>query len=372
MHAPGGSMSTASVRACVRDIASGRPGWTAALVQPPRLHGAILWVQARTQARALGAPEVSRYPARMRIRPDVLVLGGGGSLGEAWMMGVLAGIEDAAGFDLRECESFVGTSAGAIVAAHLVSGRPPRRPSAVGTELELGLTHAGRGLAVAAIAAARRAGSFALAAASTFAPLALGVAAPGGAVLRSVLLRGLPRPSDTLAQLRTEVEESPARFDGRLRVTAVDRGSGRRVVFGSPGAPAATVAEAVEASCTVPWLFAPVQIGGREYVDGGVWSPTNLDAAPAGRDTHVLCLNPTASIAPRSALLAVIRNVSRSAVSIESLALRRRGAAVKTIAPNAECAAAMGTDVMAREPRSRVLDAAYRQGLLVAGGDRRW
>ena len=45
-------------------------------------------------------------------RPDVLVLGGGGVLGEAWMMGVLAGIEDATGFDLRDCEYFVGTSAG--------------------------------------------------------------------------------------------------------------------------------------------------------------------------------------------------------------------------------------------------------------------
>ncbi len=288
------------------------------------------------------------------------------------MMGVLAGIEDAGGFDLRQCESFVGTSAGALVAAHLVAGRPPRRPSSVGTELEARTAQAGQGLAVAAIAAARRAGSFALAAGSAFAPLALGAAAPGGAVLRALLLRGLPRPSHTLAQLRRQVEESAARFDGRLRVTAVDRGSGRRVVFGSPGAPTATVAEAVEASCTVPWLFAPVQIGDREYVDGGVWSPTNLDAAPAGRDTHVLCLNPTASLRPSSTLLSVIRNVSRSAVSIEGLALRRRGAAVKTIAPNAECAAAMGSDFMAREPRARVLDAGYRQGLLVAAGDRRW
>ena len=86
------------------------------------------------------------------------------------------------------------------------------------------------------------------------------------------------------------------RFDGRLRVATVDRRTGRRVMFGSPGAPMATVAEAVEASCTVPWLFAPVVIGGREYVDGGVWSPTNLDAAPAGRDTHVLCLNPTSAV----------------------------------------------------------------------------
>src|SRR5436309_3594394 len=64
----------------------------------------------------------------MRSRPDVLVLGGGGVLGEAWMMGVLAGLEDANGIDTRQAEYFVGTSAGAIVAAHLVAGRTPRRP----------------------------------------------------------------------------------------------------------------------------------------------------------------------------------------------------------------------------------------------------
>ena len=308
----------------------------------------------------------------MRSRPDVLVLGGGGVLGEAWMMGVLAGIEDAAGFDLRDCESFVGTSAGAIVAAHLVAGRAPRRPSSVGTELELGSSGPARGLAVAAVAAARRAGQAALAASATFAPLALGVAAPGGALLRALLLRGLPRPPDTLTRLRDQVEQSAARFDGRLRVTAVDRGSGRRVVFGSPGAPTATVAEAVQASCTVPWLFAPVRIGTREYVDGGVWSPTNLDAAPAGRDTHVLCLNPTANLATSHAMLTVMRNVARSAVSIEGLALRRRGARVRTVAPNAECAAAMGSDFMDQEPRTRVLSAGYRQGLLVAADNRRW
>ncbi|MDQ6834965.1 MAG: patatin-like phospholipase family protein, partial [Actinomycetota bacterium] len=234
----------------------------------------------------------------MNTRPDVLVLGGGGVLGEAWIMGVLAGIEDATGFDLRDCEAFVGTSAGAIVAAHLVSGRSPRRPSAMGTDLQLADPQPVRGLAVAALAAARRAGAFALAASSTFAPLALGVAAPGGALVRAMLLRGLPQPPDALTQLRAQIERTAARFDGRLRVTAVDRRSGRRVVFGSPGAPRATVAEAVAASCTVPWLFAPVTISGREYVDGGVWSPTNLDAAPAGRDTHVLCLNPTASLSP--------------------------------------------------------------------------
>lgn len=280
------------------------------------------------------------------------------------MMGVLAGIEDGTGFDLRDCEYYLGTSAGAIVAAHLIAGQPPRRPSSVGSDLERpAASRPVDGLAAAGLAAARRAGAWALAAGATFAPLALGLAAPGGAVARTLLLRRLPRPKDTLADLRRNIERLDPRFDGRLRIAAVDRGSGRRVVFGSPRAPRATVAEAVEASCTVPWLFAPVEIDGREYVDGGVWSPTNLDAAPAGRDTHVLCLNPTASLPGASGVLAVVRGVSRTAVSVEALVLRRRGAAVQTLAPNAECAEAMGTNFMDREPRGRVLAAGYRQGL---------
>src|SRR6516165_8614987 len=125
----------------------------------------------------------------MRSRPDVLVLGGGGVLGEAWMMGVLAGVEDATGFDLRRCEYFVGTSAGSIVAAHLAAGNAPRRPPAVGTEIEVATPPAITGLAGAAVDAARQAGAWAMAAASTFAPVALGVAAPGGAVMRALLLR---------------------------------------------------------------------------------------------------------------------------------------------------------------------------------------
>jgi NTE family protein len=236
----------------------------------------------------------------------------------------------------------------------------------VGTELELAQPQPAGPLATSALQAARRAGEWAMAMGAMFAPLALGLAAPGGAMLRTALLRGLPRPRDNLSGLRDEVERTGATFDGRLRVVAVDRRSGRRVVFGSPGAPRARVPEAVEASCSVPWLFAPVTIAGREYVDGGVWSPTNLDTAPAGRETHVLCLNPAGNLIGTNSLLGVVRNVARSAVSLESMTLRRRGAAVQTIAPNVESAAAMGTNFMDREPRARVLAAGYRQGLAVA------
>ncbi len=302
----------------------------------------------------------------MITRPDVLVLGGGGVLGEAWMMGVLAGVEDASGFDMRGCEYFVGTSAGAIVAAHLIAGKSPRRPSTIGTELEVASTAQANSLASVAVHAARRAGEWAVAAGASFAPLALGLAAPGGAMLRAAMLRALPRPKDSLQALHDEVARSGARFDGRLRVAAVDRRNGRRVMFGSPRAPNASVADAVAASCSVPWLFTPVKIDGREYVDGGVWSGTNLDAAPAGLQTHVLCLNPTANITGNHSVLALVRSVARSALSIEAMALRRRGAAVQAVAPSTESAAAMGTNFMDREPRSEVLSAGYRQGLALA------
>ncbi|HWF24977.1 MAG TPA: patatin-like phospholipase family protein [Solirubrobacteraceae bacterium] len=303
----------------------------------------------------------------MLLRPDVLVLGGGGILGEAWMMGVLAGIEDAAGLDLRECEAFVGTSAGSIVAAHLAAGRSPRRPSTLSSDIELASDHPANALVLGALTGARRASELALEAWSPLAPLALAAAAPAGALVRAAALAATPRPTARLSDLRRRVADYGARFDGRLRVACVDRKRGRRTVFGSPGAPPAGVAEAVEASCSVPWLFAPVAIAGREYVDGGVWSATNLDVAPATRDTYVLCLNPTAGVRGAHALLAVARNLARSAVSIEALALRRRGAVVRTVHPNLECAAAMGGDFMDPEPRRLVLGAGYRQGLTVAG-----
>jgi NTE family protein len=303
---------------------------------------------------------------RVIFRPDVLVLGGGGVLGERWLMGVLAGIEDGTGFDLRQCEYFVGTSAGSIVAARLAAGLSPNRPATTGAELAPAPARAPATMTSTALAAARGAGRWTFAAWSPLVPLALAAARPPGALLRAGLLARAPRHTRTLDDLGEHVERQGARFDGRLRITAVDRHRGRRVVFGSPGAPYATVARAVQASCAVPWIFAPVKIGGEEYVDGGVWSATNLDVAPAGRDTHVLCLNPTAGVNGAHPVLTLARRAARSAVAIEAAALRRRGAIVQAIAPDAGAAAVMGADFMDPGPRAAVLAAGYEQGLRVA------
>ncbi|MBV9534363.1 MAG: patatin-like phospholipase family protein [Solirubrobacterales bacterium] len=308
----------------------------------------------------------------MRSRPDVLVLGGGGVLGLEWMMGLLGGIEDIAGFDLRECEYLIGTSAGSILAARLVGGRRPRRPDGDRQQLDLPSVEAelpeeedleeAPGVGATVLHGARRAGEWTLAVGSPLAPIALGVARPAGTLLRAGVLSRIHAPDRTLDDLNARVQQYGAGFDGRLRVACVDRANGQRVIFGAPGAPPATVGEAVAASCAVPWLFAPVTISGREYVDGGVWSSTNLDAAPVGLDTHVLCLNPTAGITGHHTLVGVARRLARSAVSVEALALRRRGAIVRTVAPDTEAAAAMGGDFMDSEPRPRVLAAGYAQG----------
>jgi NTE family protein len=314
------------------------------------------------------------------LAPDVLVLASGGTLGEAWMSGMLAGIEDATGHDFRTTESLVGTSAGSLVAAALVAGQRPRRPRPQAALLGLPSGDSTGDVASESssrLAApwlplprsilqtlAREAMRIAGAAATPLAPLALAAGSNGSTALRAALLGRTPGSDTSLQAMRDGIERSGARWDGRLRVVAVERANGRRVVFGAPGAPEATVAEAVQASCSVPWIFAPVKIGGREYVDGGMWSNTNLDIAPAGRATQVLCLNPIMSldIAMASAF-GLLRAIAGSTAALETLALRSRGAKVRMIGPAHEIARVMGPNLMDAGRREEVLAGGYAQGL---------
>ncbi len=299
----------------------------------------------------------------MQSRPDILVLGAGGVLGEAWLTGLLAGLEDGGGIDLRRCEYFIGTSAGAIVAARLAAGQSPRRPSGLAGTWAEAERAAQPAPPVRALQLARSAGDWTVALAAPLATASLAATAAGGALARAAALRIMGRGSMSLDDLAHQVDRVGARFDGRLRITAVNRSNGRRVVFGRPSSPRARVGAAVAASCSVPGLFSPVRIAGVEYVDGGVWSPTNLDAAPAGRGSQVVCLNPTGSL---GGLMLPARLTSRGLMGLEAAALRRRGASVTAISPDQVSTAEMGWDLMADEPSARVLDAGYRQGRRLA------
>jgi len=279
------------------------------------------------------------------------------------MRGVITGLEAASDLDFRDCEYVLGTSAGSIVAATLVSGRRLEAGdraarawgAAAGGGADAPVGGGGapaRGLSAAARAAFR----FGTVAASPLAPIAFAGLAPAGRFARSVALSTAPRPARRLNALAGHLDSLGAEFDGRLRIAAVDRASGARVLFGAPGAPTAGVRDAVLASCAVPWLFAPVEIAGREYVDGGVWSPVNLDAAPGGRGAHVLCLAPTAGAGP-------FKTFTAAALVTEEMALRARGMRLRSVAPDADSVAAIGPNLMARDRVEPVVDAGFAQGV---------
>jgi NTE family protein len=294
-------------------------------------------------------------------RPDVLVFGGGGVLGEAWLRACLAGVEADTGWDLRACDAFVGTSAGSIVAATLAAGRRPEAapdlPPASGAAPSAGSRLSSVPSPV------RRVVEGSLGA--VVPALSAGIA-PAGAAVRAAALRRGPRATREIPRLRAALERMQGTFDGRLRVTAVDAETGKRVVFGAPGAPEAEVTDAVLASCAVPWMFRPVAIGGRTYVDGGVWSAANLDVAPVGRGTVVLCLNPTAS--PRLAVdrFGAVRTLARTSAAAEALALKRRGAHVRIVAPDPATVEAIGPDLFTSGRRREVEATGYAQGRALA------
>jgi len=305
-------------------------------------------------------------------RPDVLVLGAGGTIGGAWIGGALAGIAAETGIDFAACERIVGTSAGSMVAADLLAGVEPRTPGAAGSQNGSGpLTAddeaAALLLALGASADDRRArrlrdraGRFgaglATAAGTSLAPVALSLGRAPGALVRAAALARIEEPARTLDDLGARIARHGLSWDGRLRIVCVDRARGRRVVFGSPGAPTATVAEAVQASCSIPGIYRPLRIGQDEYVDGAVWSPTNMDAAPAGRETHVLCLAPMGGPLGDRERHPAVRAATTAALRLETLALQRRGAHVTIVVPEPA------------DPAEHARTTGFRQGRALARG----
>src|SRR3954469_20266538 len=116
------------------------------------------------------------------------------------MNAVLAGIEESTGFDARDCDGYVGTSAGSIVAAALAGGvRPDARLGALPEPPDLaedeGVGLGGPGLATRAL----RAGV--ATAAAPVASLALPTMAPGGALVRRLALSRLQKGTRSLGGL---------------------------------------------------------------------------------------------------------------------------------------------------------------------------
>jgi NTE family protein len=209
-----------------------------------------------------------------------LVLGGGGVLGAAWMVGALSVLEDELGADLRDFDQLVGTSAGSVLAALLGAGVSVAdlRRHQLGESLDEGPLagfHWDYENATGGDLPSRprvRMGSGGLLVRNARHLRRL----PPTAVLSALLPEGRGRLDSVGALIRHVVPRGWVRRTG-LRVVALDYETGQRLPFGAAGMPTADLADAVMASCAIPGWYQPVRIDGRRYIDGGAWSTTSVD-----------------------------------------------------------------------------------------------
>lgn len=194
-----------------------------------------------------------------------LVLGGGGVVGVAWEIGVLAALADALSWEPAAAPVIVGTSAGSVIGAQLRHGRTLE--DLVGEQRSGGLK-LGRGSGQQADPAA---------ALEVFRRWA-GVDVMDAERARAVgeLACALPLTSEAtmIESFRAALptDEWP---EGDLRVTGVSVASGQRVAW--TAADDVDLVRAVTASCAVPGLFPAITIGDDRYLDGGLWSGSNAD-----------------------------------------------------------------------------------------------
>jgi NTE family protein len=150
--------------------------------------------------------------------------------------------------------------------------------------------------------------------------------------------------------------------DRPLWVMSVDYESGRRVAFGRAGAPAATLPEAVVASCSIPGWYEPMRIGDRRYVDGGVRSSTSVDLLSKVPLDEVYVLAPMASFQmdrpwnPAVRAERLLRQLIARSLSREVAKLAATGARVTVLTPGPEDLAAIGLNLMDPSRRLQVLE----------------
>jgi NTE family protein len=211
------------------------------------------------------------------VRDFTLVCGGGGVWGLAWMTGLAMGLAES-GFAVRQARAFVGTSAGAVLAAQLASGvsiealferqadvakqTRERAPPSGALEALLELRRRGWGDEQERLRA-----TCALAAAGA----TISAAERRADIVERLGLADLAWPRTPLAITALDTET--------LDLRVFDAASG------------VSLADAVSASCAVPGVWPPMPIDGRLYVDGGVWR-TAENAHLAANARAVVVLSP--------------------------------------------------------------------------------
>jgi len=301
-----------------------------------------------------------------------LVLGAGGIQGGAWLTGGLEAIAAETGWDPMEADAIVGTSAGAMIGAIVSTGVPlwwmvahsagesiPGLIDATGQPAEEADRSAGARFHLDLWPPPTVPGSWRLALNTLRTPRSY----PPAALTAGWLPRGFISTEPLKETVRRVVPNGFGPHP-RLRIVACDYATGRRVVFGRAGAPEADLADAVAASCAIPGFYKPVEIGGRSYVDGGIWSTSNLDIVGQRNYDIVICLNPTSSLHPTRAwnpaewLPNVVRSGAGRRLGSEARKLRSEGTEVILIQPTSEDLESMGPNLMSNRNRHATLERA--------------
>jgi NTE family protein len=309
-----------------------------------------------------------------------LVLGGGGMLGAAWMTGALSVLSEALGWDPREAEMIVGTSAGSVLAALLGAGASAEDLKNHQLTGRLGtgpLRDVDFDYATVAGGALPERPKLALGSRQL---LARSARHPRSVPPTAVFAAALPVGRGSLGGVRAMVAGLPGDGAGwsrhkALRIVALDYDAGRRTVFGAPSAPEAELADAVTASCSIPGWFAPMEIGGHRYVDGGMWSATNVDVASArnfedvgeAKLDELYVLAPMAVRGfdgpPASVLERAVRRYRRSVTKrmlAETQRVRADGTRVVAFCPSPDDLKAIGQNMMDAGRRPAVLETSLR------------
>ncbi|HWE07746.1 MAG TPA: patatin-like phospholipase family protein [Solirubrobacteraceae bacterium] len=265
--------------------------------------GKVVKLEAPTKR---GAGSGTRAPGNRRRRSKTaLVLGGGGFTGGVYEIGALRALDLlSVNRTVNQFDVYVGTSAGAFVAAAVANGVTPEEmmrvivqqvptpfPDARASSLlkpnyrefvSRGLMFPVR-LAHLLRVLARDVGQMS----AVDIVLGLAEALPAGLYsgegIESYVRRILSDPdrTDDFRLLATE-----------LYLAATDLDTCDRVVFGSDGFDDVPISKAVSASSALPMIYKPVRIGDHEYVDGGLVSTTNLDIAVEAGAKLIVVVNP--------------------------------------------------------------------------------
>ncbi|MFZ1116926.1 MAG: patatin-like phospholipase family protein [Propionibacteriaceae bacterium] len=297
-------------------------------------------------------PQVDPTRRVLAAGERALVLGGGGSTGNAWLIGVIAGLFDA-GLDVTTADLTIGTSAGSTAAAQIAGATPTELLAAVlaaAPQQRTGPVGSDRGrVPIRPVADHMERISKIIASAEDAADMRRRM---GAAAL------DLDAASDGSWQTQwraTVAARLPSQLwpERAVLITAVDAHTGEPVVFDRHSG--VDLVDAVAASCA---SGRPYRIGDSRYVDGGYRSNAENADLAAGY-ARVLVLSPFGG---RS--LTPVDWGMHLATQIDEL--RAGGSRVETIFPDSNSEHMFGANAMDLSLRPPAAQAGYDQGRALA------